>query len=334
MSNKNLTIIVPIYNPAIPIEDIFNNLYKQKSQNFDVVVTIDRPKEEHFIAIDELHNKLKDRLKVVFNTTHQHIDIVINDALKNVETPYVFILYSYCKLKNEFIQRIDKFLEDFQDKPDFVEMPGFSKSISHSLIKSELLSGLGLVDLEKNALPFALVTPFVFNTFVKTEIAKKVMEIPKTRDLNLEYSPNLVFRTLLNSKTFAYFPDTWIENWNYSFLMFNPKSLTRSWNIIFKEVPLDKDPVKKALSFAKCINYCYYVAGILGTFKTRKNSLESKSLDNIKKALIQEIENLKPVWLEEMKNNNFFLTFDVRKLFDLTDGFVKKWDLIFKKFIW
>ncbi|WP_373441361.1 hypothetical protein [Metamycoplasma equirhinis] len=75
--------------------------------------------------------------------------------------------------------------------------------------------------------------------------ALKNVETPKTRDLNLEYSPNLVFRALLNSKTFAYFPNTWIGNWNYSFLMFNPKSLTRSWNIIFKEVALDKDSVKK-----------------------------------------------------------------------------------------
>lgn len=331
---KNLTIIIPVYNPTISLDEILSNVYKQKSQNFDVILAIDRPKEIDFITVDELSKKMGSRLKVIFNTSHKHIDIVIKESLELVTTQYIYVLYSYCKLKSEFIQRLDVFLDSFTNKPDFIEMPGFNKSISHSLIKSDILPPLGLIDLEKNKLPFALVTPFVFNCFIKKEIAKTIFDNQKFRDLNLEYSPNFVFRALINSKTFAYFPDTWIENWNNSFSMFNPKSLTRSWNFIFSFVNDDDKELKEALEFSKFMNYCYYVAGILSTYKTKRNSMEWKALENVKLSLINEIKTLKPHWTDLINNNKYFVKFKVINLFNLTDGLLKKWEQIFKKFIW
>ncbi|AZZ65741.1 glycosyltransferase family 2 protein [Metamycoplasma phocicerebrale] len=330
----NLTIIIPIYNPVIPLSNILSNIYKQKSQNFNVILTVDRPKDEYFFEIDELQMKLKERLKVIFNTSHQHIDLVIKQALDLVDTPYVFIYYSYCNIKSEFVKRIDTFLDKLNIKPDFVEMPGSVRGISNFSTRSELLPSLGVVNLKENKEPFLLVTPFVFNYFIKTKVAYKIFDSPRIKDSNLEYSPNFVYRALLNSETFAYFNDTWIENWNYSFLAFNPKSLTRCWNSIFSSFNDIDGETKQALEFAKFMNYCYYVCGFIGIFKTKKDSLESKSLLNIKNSLLKEIETFKSEWEKQIKNNKYFIKYKIEDLKKLTNGFKSKWELIFKKFLW
>ncbi|WP_045433331.1 glycosyltransferase [Metamycoplasma canadense] len=331
---KKLTIIIPIYNPIISLDKILNNIYKQKSQNFDVIITIDKPKDKDFYEIDKIQNKLKDSVKFIFNTSHQHVVSVIQEALKLVKTNYVYVLYSYCELKTKFTQNIDDFLNSLKELPDFIEVPGFSTSISHSLIKSNILSNLGVVNLEKNKYPYALVTPFIFNCLMKKEIMEQVVQSPKIKDSNQEYSSNFVFKALLYSKTFAYFNDTWIENLNYGFLSFNPKSLTRGWNSIFNQFNIEDQDKKNALEFAKFINYCYYIAGILGTIKTRKNELDAKNLKNIKVALLQEIQTQKQFWTNQLKTNPYFEQFNIQELFDLTNGLVEKWDLILKKFLW
>ncbi|MBN4089625.1 glycosyltransferase family 2 protein [Mycoplasma enhydrae] len=332
--SKNLTIIVPIYNPAIPISSILNNLYKQKSQNFDVVITIDRPKDEHFFEIDELQLKFKDRLKVIFNTSHQHIDLVIKQALNLVKTPYIFILYSYCHIKSEFVQRIDNFLNNEKTKPDFVELPGSIKGVPFFGTKLNNNFNSQVINLKDNKEPFVFVTPFVFNYFVKTNIALEIFSKPKIKESNLEYSPNFVYRSLLESQTFAFFEGTWVENLNYSFVTFNPKSLTRCWNSVFSCFSDIDQETKEALEFAMFMNYCYYISGFIGIFKTKKGTLASKSLNNIKAALLKEIETLKPKWEEQIKNNSYFSRFSITNLKKLTNDFKTKWELIFKKFTW
>ncbi|MGX9358754.1 hypothetical protein [Mycoplasma sp. 2575] len=331
---KNLTIIIPIYNVKIPLNEIFYNIYKQKSQNFNIILTFDRPKEKDYIEIDKLQSKLGERLKIIFNSGHQHFDVVIKQALDLIETPYTFILYSYANLKNEFIQRFDNFIKSSPKKADFIQVPGYNQVINKLLFKSAHLSMLGLVNLETNKLPFILTSPFMFNSIVKTNILKKVFFLPKTKDLNLEYSPNPVFQSLLYSKTYAFFEDTWIINNNDNPLIFNPKSLTRNWNNIFNSSNTIDIETKNALELAKCLNYCYYIAAIVGSLKHNKNPLDEKTLISIKNSLIQEISILRPFWVEQLQANHFFKEFNIQKLYDLTSGFSKKWDHIIKKFIW
>ncbi|SYV90538.1 Glycosyl transferase family 2, partial [Metamycoplasma alkalescens] len=172
---KKLTIIIPIYNPILPIEKILNNIYKQKSEDFNAIIVIDNPKNDHFYELDKLQNKNYENLKIIFNTSHQNFDIKLKEVLNFVETPYIYILYQNYKIKSEFIERINLFLENLETQPDLIEIPFSKKEFLYSIYKDEILPSLGLVELEKNNLPIALASQSIFNYIVKKEMIEEVI---------------------------------------------------------------------------------------------------------------------------------------------------------------
>ncbi|SYV90537.1 Uncharacterised protein, partial [Metamycoplasma alkalescens] len=44
------------------------------------------------------------------------------------------------------------------------------------------------------------------------------------------------------------------------------------------------------------MSYCYYIAGFLGIFKIKNDSLKSKVFNNMSESLLKEIEKQKEFW--------------------------------------
>lgn len=53
MQENNLTILIPIYHPTLTINEILKNLYKQKQQNFNLVIAIDKPSESELYELEK-----------------------------------------------------------------------------------------------------------------------------------------------------------------------------------------------------------------------------------------------------------------------------------------
>ncbi|ENY69375.1 Glycosyltransferase [Metamycoplasma auris 15026] len=332
--NKNLTIIIPIYNPNIQVDKILHNINKQKNNNFDVIITIDNPTNEQVFELDKLQTKHKEKTKIIINSAHQNLDLTLKTAIDLVQTPYVHILKQTYKIKSEFIQHINSFLEKLNYQPDIIEIPFSKKENIYSCYKDEILPELNIIDLEKNNLPLALASSSNSNYIIKKEIISEVIKKSKIKNLNFESATKFIFDCLLKAKSYVYYKNTWISDLNGKFILFNINSLVRVWNAILSSYNKDDIDKKNALIFANLISFCYYVAGYLGVFKIKNDPLKDKVYNNIKAALLKEIKTQKEFWLNEIKTNPYFKKFKINDLNNLTDGFSKKWNLIFKKFTW
>ena len=133
MENKQnlLTIIVPIYQPKKDISAILKNLTKQKNQNFDVIILIDKPNDNELEAIKKYKQNIGNRLKLIINSSHQHISIVLRQAFTFVKTEYSYIFYSYSYIKSEFTNHIINFINKSVNKPDFIELNGYCRGLVH-----------------------------------------------------------------------------------------------------------------------------------------------------------------------------------------------------------
>ncbi|PZW00567.1 glycosyltransferase family 2 protein [Metamycoplasma auris] len=332
--NKNLTIIIPIYNPNIAIDKILHNIYKQKNNNFDLIITIDNPTNEQIFEFDKLQTKHKEKSKILINSSHQSLDSTLKTAIDLVDTPYVHILKQTYKIKSEFIERINSFLETLDKFPDIIEIPYSKKENVFSFYKDEILPNLNIIDLETNNLPLALASSSNSNYIIKKEIISEVIKKSKIKNFNFESSIKFIFDCFFKAKSYVYYKNTWISDVNGKFILFNINSLTRVWNSIISSINDEDTNKKDALIFANLISFCYYVAGYLGIFKIKKDSLKYKVYTNIRNSLLKEIKNQKEFWLKQLETNPYFKEFKINDLNNLTDGFSKKWNLIFKKFTW
>ncbi|TPR53856.1 glycosyltransferase family 2 protein [Metamycoplasma neophronis] len=333
MANKNLTIIVPIYRPSISLDDIFYNITKQKDQNFNVIVVIDHPNEEAFDSITKFQEKFGSETKIIINSAHQHIDLVLKQAAEYVQTDYIYVLYSYSKLKSEFTKHINEYLNKIALKPDVIEISSSLRGLVNFDFRKQKVEENMVIDLDKNFDPLALATPFSFDCIIKSSIFSKVYETLKNKDMNLQYSPILVYKSLIHASTFTYLKTTWIEDWNYEIMLLNPKSISRGWNTILASATNLSEEKQQALRFAEFMDLAFYFAGYVGACKFKKNTQEARSIKNIKIALEAEIKKRMPTWIEETETNPYFVRFNAKSLIKIIEN-VSDWESILKKFLW
>ncbi|WP_412031682.1 glycosyltransferase family 2 protein [Metamycoplasma buccale] len=331
MKKTYLTFIVPIYKPSKSIDAIFHNIIKQKDQNFNIVLTIDRPSEEDYESIAKVKKFFKNRIQIIINNSHQNINLVIKQALEFIKTEYSYIFYSYIHLKSEFTLRINAFLEK-EFSPDFIEMTGYCRGLTkHSCLKDKFIENK-VINLNSNKNPVAFISPYSFNFITKTEILKSIYKpILKFKNNNLQYSVETKFKSILLSNTFAYFSETWIEDWNEELIVLNPKNLINDWdNIISFAKSLKTDSINELL-FAKKLNLEYFLAGYLGSIKSKKNTSEDRSIKLMKKNLLNFIKNMNKT-LDDKIINLYFDKFNIKWKFDIND--ISTWSYLFKELIW
>ena len=210
MENKQnlLTIIVPIYQPKKDISAILKNLTKQKNQNFDVIILIDKPNDNELEAIKKYKQNIGNRLKLIINSSHQHISIVLKQAFTFVKTEYSYIFYSYSYIKSEFTNHIINFINKSTTKPDFIELNGYCRGLVHYDFYRDKFQNQKIINLELDKSPITLISPYSFNFLTKTEIYKKIYVENLTKTDNLEFSASCKYKSIILSKTFACYKNT------------------------------------------------------------------------------------------------------------------------------
>ena len=331
MDKNLLTFIIPIYHPSISVDDIFKNIIKQKDQNFNAIVCIDKPTEAQLESIYQLTTMLKDRLKLIINTSHINIVKVLRQALAMSNTLYSYILYSYSYIKSEFTLNLFDFLNKSEIKPDFIEFNGYMRGVNHIDFYRSKYKEEEIYDLSKDQSPIAMVSPYIFNSIIKTEILKDVFATCKIKDANMQLSSDIKYLSLLKSKTFAYIKRTWIEDFNYQLGLLNPKNIQSEWEII-KDIA--KDKFVEELQFAYKMHIYYFTAGFLGQLKFKKNSREAKMLKNFNLELEQMIKLSNQQTPNILESNKYFKMFNVvlPTLSELETN--QNWRKIMKNFKW
>ncbi|ACF07569.1 Glycosyl transferase family 2 [Metamycoplasma arthritidis] len=299
---NQLTIIIPVYHPSKPLEAILHNILKQKDQTFNVILAVDKPTDHDYEAIKAAKKILNGRLKIIINTNHQNINNVIKQSLSYVETKYVYIFYSYTHLKSEFTLHINNFLKT--NSPDFIEILAYCRGlVAHDYTNLGLQENV-VINLNDDKSPIAYMTPVSFNFIVNSNIAKEAYKNIQARNINMQYSSEYKYKSIILAKSFAYITSTWVEDYNNQLILFNPKNTGREWNAIFAFAK-DKDFGFDELIFARKIHLGYYVAMSINDLKFKKTSAEYKSISLMKNFLIKEIEDFDVQNYVSMQTNKY-----------------------------
>ncbi|MHA3881057.1 glycosyltransferase family 2 protein [Metamycoplasma hominis] len=334
MQENNLTILIPIYHPTLTINEILKNLYKQKQQNFNLVIAIDKPSESELYELEKAKTFFSNRLQIIINTNHQHIDSIISSCLNITKTKYTFIMYSYIEIEYDFISKINKLLLEFKDV-DIISFDAYTKGISWMNFNRYPKQNKEInIHIEEENV--AKIIPFMYNFIAKTSLLIDATNQHNNKHLSEQYSPNILFKTLINANKILLTKDIQVIDWNYDVLLWSVKSLLESWKDIESEYSAHKFTTPFSESYyylAKFLNIAYCFAGFLGQCQFKSNTKNYLTLKNLKKHL----ESLISENIEEWKNskiiNDFLEKNRIQQLFELIPN-SKKWSLIFKKIIW
>lgn len=332
-TNKNLlTIIVPIYHPKKDLHDILKNLTKQKNQNFNVILTIDKPSDEHLEIIKKHRLNWGNRIKLIINSTHQYISQVLKQAIQYVETKYTYILYSYSYIKSEFTNHLINFLEANKDnEPDFIELNGYCRGLIKYDFYRDKFENEKIINLENDKKPITLISPYSFNFLAKTEIYKKIYDEYNTRTDNLQYSASCKYKAIILSKSFVYYKNTWVEDYNYDNTLFSSKIIQNEWEDIWNLAnKFDDEKMNEALLFAQKMHLQHFTPGILGKI----HSKTSKSLKLMKENTLHLINKFNEKYPDLIVSNKYFLENQIIILDDQSIQKISNWEKIFKNFTW
>lgn len=336
MENKQnlLTIVVPIYQPKKDISAILKNLTKQKNQNFDVIILIDKPNDNELEAIKKYKQNIGNRLKLIINSSHQHISIVLRQAFAFVKTEYSYIFYSYSYIKSEFTNHIINFINKSINKPDFIELNGYCRGLVHYDFYRDKFQNEKIINLELDKSPITLISPYSFNFLTKTEIYKKIYVENITKTDNLEFSASCKYKSIILSKTFAYYKNTWVEDYNFDISILSPKIINLEWENIwglFNQLyNNNNEELKEALLFSQKMHLQHFEAGMLGQI----NIKNKKSLKLIKTNALLLINKFNEKNPHIINKNKYFLNNKIVILNDVDIQQISKWEKIFKNFTW
>ncbi|TPE57773.1 glycosyltransferase [[Mycoplasma] falconis] len=326
--DKKLTFIIPIYHPEIAVSEIFRNLYKQTNQNFDIIVSIDKPTDKELNALCRLQETYNNNLKVIINTTHQHLNSVIKQSLEYVKTEYTYVLYSYTSLKSKFVESVYEFLNQTDQSVDILSFDGNLNGLVGHRFFVENIQPKKVYNIRENLGTVKNVVPFSFAIITKTHIIKEVFNTNLVKNLNHQYSSILTYMSLTNAKTFAYLDTTWVKDENNNLMLFNAKNLSKEWTFILNNA---SDPeFKNVLEFARFVNFAYYFAGYLGLCKLKRKDPALKVLNNLKRILFEEASYYASNLNEIIKNNSVFKenVKVVTKLMNLFEN-IENWKYIY-----
>lgn len=336
MKKNKLTIVVPLYHSNSDLNNIMRNFYKQKDQRFDLILILDKASENDLEIIAKAKETFDTRLKIILNSTHQHLYAVLTQAQKFVNTNYTYIFYSGNTLKSGFVTNFYNYLKSTKNPADYIEFIGIIEGVVNQELTKKNIKSNELIDLNIDTTPLALNSPFSFNMVIKSDILKQIYQNDNVKNMKGEYHMFFSYLALLLSKTYILLDSSWIECRNEDILKFNPKLLNRSWDFIYKYYKKHQiENQMEALKFAHFLCYFYYNIGYLGEAKYKYNKIAAKTLKNIRHLLNEEIVNQIDYWKNEMKDNAFFIKLQAKKLIDFVENSdIKDWKHIFSKFSW
>ncbi|MGX9395479.1 glycosyltransferase family A protein [Mycoplasma sp. 1573] len=328
-----LEIIIPIYNPDNSVHEILKQVYKQNSQNFSVSIVIDKPTDEHLVAINEaLKNFDANKIKLVINSKHQPLNSVIYEALKQSDKPYSYILFSNTELDEDFVTRVTKAIKKSQ-QADIIEF----KAVYRGLVRHDAPTKPfeeKTINLKENWEPLIVTSPVVFNKVFSNKLALSIYENNKTlKSTNKQYSIDITVNAFLKAATYFYTSSIEVRDWNYQLANLNVKSINLEWKQILNQTKEASDDLKDALNLLYIIHYQLFLAGYIGFIKQWKMFIvlgKTLKTQNIKDVLAKELAAIygsNP----DLTQNRYFAWYKWSALIDPKLVDEKYWSDIFHK---
>ena len=226
-----LTIIVPVYKERKEVSKILSVLSEQTSKDFQVILVVDTNKDDVLSVIDKYKEKLKSKLKVVFNSTRTGRSNAIDDGIREAKGTYSIVLATSVAINKTFVENA---LEIFsKSKADIIE---FNATIKEPIkfqgrIRIPVPKEVKIED-RKGIIAYSYFLDF--NKFIKTSVLKKTLDLPEAKSMNSKYSINLTARAFAVAKTYSNVKKTLVVSKAKEEVTFNPLKLLREWEELLK----------------------------------------------------------------------------------------------------
>ena len=282
-----LSIITPIYKGTQFLPKFFERLAEQTNKNFELVLVVDTNNQKPLNYLEKYKEKIKGEIKLVFNSKRCGRTNALAKGVEVATGDYSIILSASNRFNEESVDQLLKLIKE--KKTDVIEFRSrFWSPIRYKgKIRKKFTKSTNIKD-DKSVL--AYTQPFEFNKIFKTSVLDEVVKMPAfNKRLNSRYSIELVFKALINAKTYSTSNLKIIRSKKDDGILFNPLKLHREW-----EEMLSKDEFKKyfeELNYNQYFTYKVIYVGYLGVLK-------NKTLSN--KFEIEFNKTFKE------KNNNFY----------------------------
>ena len=262
-----ISIIVPIYKGSKELRLFLNDLKKQSSKSFEIILVIDSNDDDMLSVVDEFWTFFKDQIKVIYNSKRNSRSSSIRKGVSVAEGAYSIIW----TIKNKFNDNmIEDMIEVSKEKDaDIIEFP--SKFISPIRFsgKIRLLADKKIL-INENKEIFALTYPFDFNKIFKTKILLLGTQQKFPININSRYSIKEVYGSMFVAKTYATTSKNLVINKGVISINFNPMKIIKQWDKMVDYFLLEKDYFIYAQYFFEVIFMSIFIK------KTRNKVLREK----------------------------------------------------------
>lgn len=328
-----LSIIVSAYRQSKYLNTFLYSISEQKSENFEVLLYVDKPSSIDYKILDQYSGILKSKLKIFINLSARGGNSNWIEAIKKTTGDYVTIIYIEMIVKNNYVSEYEKIVHSFpvdiiETKPRF---NGFFKWSPKARIKPKTV-----FDIVENKETVAYSYPFMFNKFIRNDIIKKMASFNITSPGNVKYWIELIYELFVLAKTYVYVDNVLINDWNETLDSFNSTSFIKQWKDIEEHFKNSHPGFLQEIRYAKIYHFLVFLAGMVGTgtrshfwirLKFKKNhKLISEKLNNHIKFLREnEFKHI-------IKVNKYFVTFNQETEHLIKFLPISKWHHIVDKF--
>ncbi|UWD34109.1 glycosyltransferase family 2 protein [Mesomycoplasma molare] len=215
-----LSILVPSYKQKNELKSLLDSLFVQQTNNdFEIVLTINKPTNEELNLIFEYKSLFKEKLKILINTKRKSVIKGILDMLFIAEGEYFVVVFPETNLKNFFVQ---KFIDTQNKYPaDLIEFKPQFKGFFH-LEPKKRIEEKKIFSIKDDKSVIAYAFPIIFNKFFKLENVREIIKNKTFKDLNSKYTLDFLYKLLIDLKSYVYIDEVIVHEWNNDISITNP----------------------------------------------------------------------------------------------------------------
>ncbi|WP_455538718.1 glycosyltransferase family 2 protein [Terrisporobacter sp.] len=179
-TRPTISIIIPVYNTAMYLEQCLNSIHKQTFKDYEVICVDDGSSDNSYEILEKYKTIIKN-YKVIYQE-NQGVSITRNTGLKHVNGDYIVFIDSDDYVEENFLERL--YNEASKTKSDIVICNFYRYYDNHNInIPVLLKKGKGLYNNDailKSLIPDILIHSYLWNKLWKRELFDNI-EFPNIK---------------------------------------------------------------------------------------------------------------------------------------------------------
>ncbi|MGZ9414371.1 glycosyltransferase family 2 protein [Mycoplasma sp. 5370] len=328
-----LSILIPSYKQKNELKSLLDSCYvQQKNEDFEVIVTINKPTNDELNLVYEYKELFKDKLKILINTKRQGVIRDIFDMLTKAVGEYFIVVFPETNLKNFFVKRFIEIEKKY--KVDIIEFKPKFKGF-FQLEPKKRIQDNKIFKIQEDKKVIAYTFPIIFNKFFNTNKFLEITANTNFKDASSKYLIEILYKTLPFLESYVYIDEIIVNEWNNEISIFNPSQVIRDWKNIENFTRENKIEFMEEILYAKLYFLQIFIPVILGV---TKKSLLTRLLTRQEEFPITVLKYYEKLKL--LRKNEFNLLLSVNKYILLNSNESKlitentapsKWHSISKK---